>query len=433
VTRTVNCTAPVFESIVPGLLSMNPFQVSPDLPKYGLPLGITKSGPFYYNPAMWQALQLITSPGIVIMGEKDCGKSSLAKLLAYLHRYLHVRPNDPTSRLTRAWIDDSKAAEWASLARYYDSEPFVVAKARLNPLDRTMDLGDQEFLVARILEQVSGAPLSQAGRNVLSGALQAIVDRNMPPSLYKMAEILSNPELVLPPRIYEGASERVYVDPVDFKADISQVSMQLSNMLRGPYGKVFGSETDKSVYASLSQQMISADYSGADEDVIRIMQMLFWMWKKKASLAKSESMVDLNIYDETYALLRHIEFTRPLSDAIKKMRENASTVVLITHAIRDYASIPGEAGRLSLDLLRDMPVWFVGRMIADDAHDVQNHFGCSNAVRHAITRLPPGTFMVFIGELEPFAVKILPTEKALSMTFSNQALKERVGEKVKVF
>ena len=421
---------PVFEAIVPGLMGFNPYQPVPNLPKKGVPIGRTKDGPFVFNPHAWQRARLISSPGIVIMGAKDHGKTSLAKYIAYLMGSLNAFPSDPTSRKTRIWVDDSKAHEWAALAKHFNSEPFHVRNARLNPLDTRMALGDQEFIVRRILEQASGRPVDEQGKSVLSSALESLRSSGVAPSLHQLVHVLVNHETMQPATLYDGTDVRLPIPAEEFRQHALDMALRVSNMLRGAYGSIFGQGTDQTVFAALAQQMVAADYSGANEDVTRIMQMLFWIWKRNASENRGPQMVDYNVYDETYALLRHIEFTRPLSDTIKRLRENASTVVLITHAIRDYKSIGGEAGSLAYSLLSDMPIWFVGKMTEKDAQDVQDHFNCSRAVRDALTSLPFGMFMAFIGDLEPFPFQVMLTPQAKELTFSNQALRDRLGVEV---
>lgn len=421
---------PVYETIVPGLMPFNAFQIVPPLPRSGLIIGAHKDGPFFFDPHAWWRARLIDSPGIVIMGAKDHGKTTLAKYLVYLARTLRVNPHDPSSRLTRVWVDDFKMHEWAKLARYYGCEPFEVRKARLNPLDTRMELGDQEFIVRRILEQASSQQLSEEERSVLSSAIESMRRRAVTPSLHELAETLVNADHLQPATLHARTETRLPVPEERFRSHALDLAFRVSNMLRGPYGEVFGSDTDTTVFEALEQQMVAADYGGANEDIVRIMQMLFWIWKRAASESGSELMIDYNISDETYGLLRHVEFARPLHDTIKRLRESASTVILITHAIRDYASIDGEAGKYARSVLNDMPIWFVGKLSGDDAADIQQRFNCSDVVRQQIASLPYGTFMAFIGDLEPFPFRLMLTPKAREFTFSNQALAAKVGASV---
>lgn len=420
--------APRFEALIDGMLPFNSFPALPDLPKNGMPMGPTNDGIFTFNPHEWQRKRIIESPGVAIMGKRDQGKSALAKNIAWYYSHMHTRPNDPDSPLQRIWIDDIRAHEWTDLALSRGFEPFVVRNARLNPLDKRMDESDQKQVVELMLRQADDARLGFNGTDT-AVLIEAISHMNSPrdsrPSIHALARVLVEADLQMP-ELYQDAGLRLPFTEGEFRDAKLSLATRLSNLIRAEYSTVFGQETNQSVYDAISKQFVVADYSGAPEQVIRLMQLIFWSWKKQASENKTDLMTNMTISDEMYRLMRIPEIAQTLSDTIKQVRKSGEIIILLTHAIRDFA-FEGDAGRIALGILAETPVKFVGLMEPSDADDVMEMTDCSKKVRDAITKLPPFHFMAFIGQQEPFIFKADIPEKVLALTRTNQALEQITG------
>ena len=228
------------------------------------------------------------------------------------------------------------------------------------------------------------------------------------------------------PELYKDAGLRLPFTEGEFRDAKLSLATRLSNLIRAEYSSVFGQETNQSVYDAISKQFVVADYSGAPEQVIKLMQLIFWSWKKQASENSTDLKTNMTISDEMYRLMRIPEIAQTLSDTIKQVRKSGEIIILLTHAIRDFA-FEGDAGRIALGILAETPVKLVGNMEPSDADDVMEMTDCSRKVRDAITKLSPFHFMAFIGQQEPFVFRADIPDKVLALTRTNQALEQITG------
>jgi ABC-type sugar transport system ATPase subunit len=163
------------------------------------------------------------------------------------------------------------------------------------------------------------------------------------------------------------------------------------------------------------------DYSTASDNIAQISQMLFWMMKRS-------NMFDVNIFDESYGLLRHIQFTRPLLDVIKRNRSARKLIVLITHRLSDIASLPDETRALALSVFKEIPVWMVGKLSPSDVALLREHRDISDKVANSIQNLKRREFYVVFGSnTEPVKFESYVPQRMLQHTFSNQALAAELG------
>ena len=244
--------------------------IPPTLPKFGIPVGLRKDGQrMYVNIPEWQRLELTNSTAVLLLGAIGNGKTTLAKLIVYWLRSLRTEPGNADSRLHRVWVDDTKPHEWDSIAEAYGCKSWTLGSFSFNPLGSDLTISDMEQILRLILAQVVERPLTTNQLSVLRGALQELMRRQIEPSLRSLTILLNDQEREFSIPLFDGSDEQLQLPKEELAGLRQQMTSLLSQVLNGPYRRIFGDKTDLGLTQALAQQMVYVDYTDIPEEAAR--------------------------------------------------------------------------------------------------------------------------------------------------------------------
>ena len=430
-----------FVGTIDQMAAHNVFALPPHVPDSGITLGnqLFSGAVFEIDPAGYQNAGYIEGKSIVILGARDVGKTTLAKLIAY---YLSADRIGEADRM-RISIDDTRrnfgVPEYAGLARALGSEEVDLSKHRINFLDPKMgsSFSDQLGTVIQILEHVGGEPLVRYEPLGLQVALSLLMDKYSqiatPEVLVHLlnrvnasdlatyqatfsarleSQLSSEAQLLLRLGDSESDTEKALsptnVNEADFLQDAGRVYAKLMRLLNGDYSNIFGG--DHTLSEVLNQRVVALDYTGIDISAFVLVQSLVWRWRTSA-LRRGDTryLSNLEIHDENYGMWEHPIYATNMYSHLKKIRATGEIVVRVQHRLDDsYAvgSAGSEVREKAVNSLNETDMWFIGRQPQSAIPRLKERLGLDDWVCKHITQLGKGEFYFKMGQQPPVPFKL---------------------------
>lgn len=407
------------------------------------------------------------SPVVGVFGKKETGKTStiLANSTRMLNRQIDGRELRVEANDTRVNKD---RAEYTNFARVNGCEPIPLRRRRLNLIDPKLGFSYGETLrvVKSILEDASNttlnSDLSTALRYGTKKVMQLFPDTAELRLLSMCVRTLSRDEILLNRNaVLEGLAGRhgsneyfqqmkgvlgiglAHAEETEAKAEAHEhgkltayeygitrvlraaqtLADMIDDLIEGPYGEVFGG--DHSIFEDLQQQVVVLDHNGLSEEAIALTQGWLWEIKNSAILREDHRLfADIEDHDENPLMWEHLAYARPMARYMKRIRATDCVLWLATHRWKDYRTVGSRKStqyQLANNMLEDIDIHLLGRMGRKTAKEAQERFELSNRNRELLTRQPRGTWLLIIGDEQPYHVRTRLTDLELALTASNRA------------
>ena len=428
----------------------SPFGVPSLLPGASVPLGLTwDRKPFGIEPWRWMDQGYTDGNVCRIMGNRNCGKTTLAKTIGLRLAGYSTESGAPI----RLSADDTRLnkgiPEYQSWTHFLGCEQANLATAQINFLDQEMGMGfsEQYTAVLAICEHVQGSPLTGLQPLTVQIALKKLIDRwpnQATPELFALvlrtlrladvdafyaqsdansvatgipasafAELLGEP----------GSSRHHAITEAEFLAAVAQTSAVLTRLLSGDFGQTFGG--GKSLSGFLSQRAVSPNYTGIDDKSLALVQTLMWMWRTSAiTRGDSRFLTNLAIHDENYGMWQHLPYARAMYNNLKKSRATGELIVMVSHRMADSHAVGSEGSeqrQLAVNALNETDIWFLGRMPPSAAADLRSQLKFSKVVEQDLHRMPRGSFYCVVGDQEPVPFHLMLNNLEIPIISSNMA------------
>lgn len=447
---------------------------------------------FSFTDKLWMSLGIISSRVVIILGEKNHRKTTTAMNLAAVLSCGKM----PDGSFPHVYADGirmkGKIMEYDPLAEMLDSIP-VELRDRLNTFDdefgftfgqhETNALGlvqaakngepatsEQEYhlrvalyimfkafgrtkgieMLAKIIQTLSVKDIQEYEQDNLDASIRSIADEVTDAEKAAVqAEIdraLSRgtfevPVDEIPDYFGEDAPEAPktkFVDVHELRNDetrlgeaTQELSRLITRILFGDFDQRFGGQ--RSFAKLMSQRAVVFNMSGMNDQTMAFIQGFIWRLKHEAHRRDDKRFIfQVQIHDENYKLWNDPVFAREMSDYLKQIRSYDTTLIMVSHRMRDYYSVGTENSperQRATNMFGDVPIWFVGKLPESDAQDVVNYHNLHPSWLDVITTLPKGVFLALIGEWDPFTVDFnaFTTQQILDMSYSNMANDEALA------
>lgn len=447
---------------------------------------------FSFTDKLWMSLGIISSRVVLILGQKNHRKTTTAMNLATVlscnrmpdGSYPHVYADGIRMKGTQM--------EYDPLAYLLDSVP-VELRERLNPFDdefsftfgqhETNALGliqsskegipatsEQEYLLrvslhimfkafgrtkgievlAKIVQTLSVLDIKEYENDTLDAAIRDIAEQvseeEKTAAQAEIDQLLARGMVEVP--VETSLSEDGEEEPEDVQTKLvsihelrndetklgeatQELSRIITRVLFGDFDQRFGGQ--KSFAKLMSQRAVVFNMSGMSDQTMAFIQGFIWRLKHEAHRRGDKRFIfQVQIHDENYKLWNDPVFAREMSDYLKQIRSYDTTLIMVSHRMRDYFSVGTKDSperQKATNMFGDIPIWFVGKLAESDAQDVINYHNLDPTWRDVITTLQPGVFLALIGDWDPFTVDFnaFTTDQLLEISYSNMANDEALA------
>jgi hypothetical protein len=152
-----------------------------------------------------------------------------------------------------------------------------------------------------------------------------------------------------------------------------------------------------SLYADLSQEVVVHDCNFMSDEEIAEYQSQLRIIASSASRRGDDNLrVDIEVHEENATSWNQITYARDMFPHIKRVRQDARTIKLITQFLRDYETVGGEGSetsRKAVAMISNVDHIFMGRMPAAEVAWVhRNIFEMTEYERQMVEKLGVGDF-----------------------------------------
>lgn len=436
--------------------ALNPFQIVSRPSENGIPFGSMEGRrPFYMNPELWQTLGLTGGQSIQYLGNRNCGKTAAAKVLAFRAAGLQI---GTTGYRMRPSVDDTRAnageGEYKSWAQALGSDYTDLSKFSLNVAEPKMGMSVKELSsILRSMLGMSTGKLSPTERLSLRSATGIATieagdelthnDVGIVVSSMKFEEHLAyikearrrrskirfegNPNHPMNRRLddFSNVSSRAFKRACETVAERFEI-------LAEEYGEVFNGE--HSMYDLMAKEVVALDFTKLDPDTLQMVEMVFWMWRNSAIRRHDHNlMAHIEIHDENWKRWQSREWGKNMIAHLKMIRGSGAIVQKNLHRPSDVNQA-GKKGSPERDQaitgLRETDIWLIGQTPRSEFPLLTKYVRLPQDKLDRLPMAAPGEFVVVIGDqVKPFTIYLddLSTEEE-KIIESNQALHERMGE-----
>lgn len=440
---------------------------------------------FSFTDKLWMKDGVISSRVVLILGGKNHRKTTAAMNLATVLSCNRM----PDGSYPHVYADGIRMKglrmEYDPLADMLDSEP-VELRDRLNPFDdefsftfgqnETTALGlvqasksgipatsEEEYFLrvalhimfksfghtkgietlAKIIQTLSVEDIKDYETDTLDAAIRNIAEevseeeRSL--AQVEIDQLMARGFKTVPtkesteeqPKYEKVSLHELRNDTTKLGEATQQLARIITRILFGDFDQRFGGQ--KSFAKLMSQRAVVFNMSGMNDQTMAFIQGFIWRLKHEAHRTGDKRFIfQIQIHDENYKLWNDPVFAREMSDYLKQIRSYDTTLIMVSHRMRDYASVGTENSperQRATNMFGDVPIWFVGKLPESDAQDVVHYHNLDPSWLDVITTLRPGIFLALIGDWDPFTVDFnaFTTDQLLEMSYSNMANDEALA------
>jgi len=389
------------------LSAAHPLFVGRTLDHHGVLIGrdVICGRPFACDPWRLYADGLITSPGMVIAGQVELGKSALVK--TYLARQAAIG--------RRCVVIDPKG-EYEQLAEWFGVRPISLrpgGPTRLNPLDDAIDPDGQRALVATILECGLGRRLEPLERAALERACLAARERGQA-TLARVHDALRDPSA-------EDAA-RLATTPAQLVADTQTCALELRRLCDGDLAGMLDDRTTPDV--RLDAPVVVFDLRALRHSAaLPLVMACIAAWHEGRNA--DDPRPGILVIDEAWALVAATSTAEFLQRSWKLARASGTQNILVVHRISDLRAA-GDAGsrvaQIAEGLVSESEICVLLRQSHADLALTRERLGLSRTEADLVARLPRGCALWRIGA-RSFVVAHTISEPERALIDTDQAMR----------
>lgn len=422
----------------------------------------------YFDPWALKMQGTITSTMFLVLGDKGYGKSSLMKSLILRLSGMQAASVNSQPELMRVRVNDRKPEdgepEYKPVSDYLESLVVPLNRqAGINPFDPAMNMTAFDIVetAVNLCEEISGQALGgfeafaiqvgvhkmltqvpeQASPGLLEYLMRGLDGRDIAAYFTasstgieaEYAKAMSERGETISPDA--NVIKRPHNIPeAEFKRAAGLISSYLGRLLRGDYGGIFGG--DISLRDSLSQPMVTFDWSGVNDRSRTLLQSLLWKWQTVALNRNDLSLIPhINVGDEEHEAMTNLMYVRFQAAYVKKARAFHTADFRATQYQRDIGLAGHEGSEirsLAQGILLGMGARIIFRQPKDD--EVLNdlaQLGISDQDLELLPRLPVGCCAIKYPDLPIRWVQHILTPTELELVKSNAAAR-RMTQRISV-
>ncbi len=460
----------VYKGIPSNVAMYAPWVAPRHLGNEGMPIGVDMrtNKLVVFDPWMLQRLRIIHSTIILILGDKNHGKTTLMqsltlRLMALQAGHVEGIPVEMRARIHNRKPEDGEP-EYKPLTDYLHSPTFSLNQdALFNLFDMSMGMGVWDLLdtAVNVCETAAEHPLTgfqplnlqvavykmlRDFKDIASPEILEVLLRGLDVSdveaYYDASdnELLGSLETVLGARpelrsqLQLTMNRPKNIPQEQFRNDAGLASTYLGRVLRGDFGRMFGGQ--KSLRSTLSLPMSTWDWTGVNPRATSLLEAMIWKWNAIGLSGKDVGIIPhINLGDEESDGLNNLMHARFMAAFVKKARAFHTADIRATQYQSDIRNAGAEGSEMrghAESILLGTGLRFIGRQPKDDAvlNDLAQ-LGISDLDLDYLTTLPVGCWGIKVVD-HPlvFAQHILtPTEDRIIQ--SNSASK-RMTDRVPV-
>ena len=460
----------VYKGLPSSAAMLAPWVAPRHLSNQGQPLGIDlrTRKVVVFDPWALQVQRIIHSTIILILGDKNHGKTTLMqsltlRLMALQAGHLNGTPVEMRSRIHNRKPENGQP-EYKPLTDFLESPTFSLNKSRLfNLFDPSMGMSAWDLLETAVNAcetsaehpltgwqplnlQVAVYKMLRDFRDVACPEILEVILRGIDISDVKAYydasdnEVLNSLDSVLADRLklrdqLQLTMKRPNNIPRDeFLRDAGLASTYIGRILRGDFGRMFGGQ--KSLRSQLTLPMSTWDWTDVNPRGASLLEAMLWKWNTVALSTNDVGIIPhINLGDEESDGLNNLMHARFMAAFVKKARAFHTADLRATQYqsdIRNAGAVGSEMRGHVESILLGTGLRFIGRQPKNDAvlNDL-GQLGISDLDLEYFTTMPVGCWGIKVAD-QPMIIMqhiLTPTE---SRIFTSNAASKRMTDRVPV-
>lgn len=382
-----------------------PFPSGSGLPVAGIPLGhhLETAATVCGDPVSWFLANLISNPSAFVLGRPGLGKSSLIRHMCVIYPAWGINPvilSD--SKGEHVDLIEAIGGEAIHLGRGIGSLNVLdlgVSAEELSGLDeraaqRVMaDLrASRENVIVALMELVSGKPMTDAARNVVTTALAVVDDEvtGRPPVISDLEDVIDSAHDRVRQTVRDRGDMNRYRDRTEGVLDAL-----VSIGARGQFGSVFAEPTTREMP---TDRPVVFDVSSVEENdltLLAALQISTWTYASSRLLVASEQAkagiiperTPVMVVDEMWRMFKAAEVMVLRVDALSRLnRQRGLGQIQCTHTMKDLKMSTEALTETAWGLVERAGMVFLGGLAPNEMGNLASAFSLSERESSTLIR-----------------------------------------------